>query len=207
MLPFLTITFAVSVLAYILHSRASFVAQQKVILICSEDDSTISSEYVGTFQAVTGDGVSVTVNVSEGDHNYFYCNQDMMHYDPPAFPAIPSNQPAGYEWMRESQNFCSVFGWTSLVIVVYVIGIFLNALRRWLAPIFFRVYEVRTVWCYRMMTFFPTGLLTLRSLYAAPHWLYFLRNLFGNSRYFCLRATSSRSRPSVSRPTMRCQRD
>lgn len=111
------------------------------------DDSIVSSEYVGSFQAVTASGLSVAVSVSHSDSNHFWCNQDMMHYDPPAFPAIPSNQPVGGEWMSESQNFCAVFGWTSLVIVSYVILIFLNTLRRWLAPIFFRVYEVCVYEC------------------------------------------------------------
>lgn len=64
-----------------------------------------------------------------------------MHYIPPAFPAIPANQPEGGEWMSSSQDFCSVYGWTSVVIVCYVAGIFLNSMRKKLAPIFFRVYD------------------------------------------------------------------
>lgn len=106
------------------------------------DESIVSSDYIGTIQAVTAAGTSVQAQVSQGDPTYFYCNQDMMHYNPPAFPAIPSNQPVGGEWMSSSQDFCSVYGWTSLVIVCYVLGIFLNALRKRIAPIFFRVYEV-----------------------------------------------------------------
>lgn len=115
-------------------------------IFTSVSDSTVSSDYVGSFQAATVDGTTVDVDVSEGDSNYFYCDQDMMHYSPPAFPAIPSNQPVGGEWMSESQQFCSVFGWTSVFIVVYVLGVFLNALRKRIIPIFFRVYEVRTQW-------------------------------------------------------------
>jgi hypothetical protein len=108
-----------------------------------EDDTMVSSKYVGTVDAVSGKGDVVTVRISQGDSNYFYCNQDMMHFDPPAFPAIPSNQPVGGEWMSDEQSFVVVFGWTSVVIVVFVMCIFLNALRRMLAPMFFRVYKVR----------------------------------------------------------------
>lgn len=109
-----------------------------------EDDTIVSSEYVGNFDAVSGSGKSITVNISQGDVNYFYCNQDMMHFNPPAFPAIPSNQPNGGEWMSDDeQYFAVIFGWTSVFIVVFCFGIFLNALRRLLVPIFVRVYKVR----------------------------------------------------------------
>jgi hypothetical protein len=105
-----------------------------------EGGTTVSSKYVGTFDAVSGEGNAVTVHISQGDLNYFYCNQDMMHF--PAFPAIPSNQPVGGEWMSDEQSFAVVFGWTSVVIVVLVMCIFLNALRLRLAPIFVGVVKV-----------------------------------------------------------------
>lgn len=113
-----------------------------ILIIALVDESTAPSDYVGNIQAVTAAGTSVQAQVSQGDPTYFYCNQDMMHYIPPAFPAIPSNQPEGGEWMSSSQDFCSLYGWTSLVIVCCVLGIFLNALRKRITPIFFRVYEV-----------------------------------------------------------------
>jgi hypothetical protein len=109
---------------------------------------------VGTFDAVSGKGNVVTVHISQGDQNYFFCNQDMMHFEPPAFPAIPSNQPVGGEWMSDEQSFAVVFGWTSLVVVVFVMCIFVNALRRMLAPIFFRVYKVRRGWRTIIVTLF-----------------------------------------------------
>lgn len=111
-----------------------------------DESSAVSSEYIGSFQAVTAAGTPVAFDVSQDETNYFYCNQDMMHWNPPAFPAIPSKQPVGGEWMTSSQDFCSVFGWTSVFIVVFVVGIFLNALRKLLAPIFFRVYEASCVY-------------------------------------------------------------
>ena len=131
----------------------------------------VSSEYVGSFDAVTGSGESVTVDISQGDVNYFYCNQDMMHFDPPAFPAIPSNQPIGGEWMSEDQRFAVIFGWTSVVVVVFVIGIFLNALRRMLAPIFFRVYKVRELLTFYRNTlpFECIGLTICSSLASCPY--------------------------------------
>lgn len=124
-------------------------ANENILPFTLVDETTVSSEYVGTFEATTPSGNAVQVDVAKGDSNYFYCNQDMMHYSPPAFPAIPSNQPVGGEWMTPSQDFCNVFGWTALVIVVYVIGIFLNAFRKRIVPVFFRIYEVRkndTIW-------------------------------------------------------------
>ena len=104
--------------------------------------SIVSSDYVGNHNATTGDGKQVVIDVSGDDKTYYYCNQDMARYQPLAFPAIPSKQPDGGEWMTPEQDFARIFGLTSVAIIVAVILVVLNNLRKKLSGWFVSPYAV-----------------------------------------------------------------
>ena len=108
-------------------------------------DKVIPSDYVGYFHATDGAGNPVSIAVEEDASVYKYCNQDMLRYHPPAFPAVPSNQPQGDEWMDPEQAFTSVFGWTSVWITLFVMGMFLNVFRKNAERLLWSRYEV-CVW-------------------------------------------------------------
>ena len=111
-----------------------------------ELDTTITSEYVGHFNATDGEGKPVSFSIAEGGRNYKFCNQDMLRYRIPAFPAVPSNQPSGSEWMRPEQSFTEVFGWTSVWVILFVVGIFLNEFRKNVKHLLWSRYEVWVYW-------------------------------------------------------------
>lgn len=121
--------FSGSVVAYALMSSYNF-ASFPYDNACGLDEA-VSSAYVGTFSGKTGDGESIDFTVVEGDTTYKYCNQDMLRYKPwPAFPAVPSSQPEGGEWMARGQEFSFIFGWTSVAIIVFVVLIYANRVRQ-----------------------------------------------------------------------------
>ena len=101
-----------------------------------------SGSYVGSFSGRNGEGEEVKVVISAGDHNYFFCDQDMIRYHPIAFPALPSKQPQGFEWMTEDQDFSRIYGITSAVIVGLVLIATLNAMKRILKTLAFSPFKV-----------------------------------------------------------------
>jgi len=121
--------FSGSLVAYALMSSYNF-ASFPYDNACDLDE-TASSEYVGTFSATRADGKPVNITIYDGDSVFKYCNQDMLRYKPwPAFPAIPSSQPKGGEWMSHGQEFTVIFGWTSVVVVIGVFATFANDMRK-----------------------------------------------------------------------------
>jgi len=84
----------------------------------------VPDAYIGTFNATTGEGKSVHVQIFSDDTIYFFCNQDMAKYKPlPSFPPIPSKQTlGGGEWMIPGQeHFSIVYGYTAVVVLVAVL--------------------------------------------------------------------------------------
>lgn len=131
--------FSGALIAYALMSSYNF-ASFPYDNACSLDN-TVSSDYVGSFSGVTGEGDPVEFTIVEDETTYKYCNQDMLRYKPwPAFPAVPSNQPKGGEWMQHGQEFAVVFGWTSIAVILGVIVIYLNAIRKHLKSLLFGGY-------------------------------------------------------------------
>jgi len=121
--------FTGSLLAYALMASYNF-ASFPYDNAC-ELDETASSDYVGSFSGKAANGMLVDFVVFEGDSTYKFCNQDMLRYKPwPAFPAVPSAQPVGSEWMSYGQSFAFIFGWTSVVVIIFVILVYLNAIRK-----------------------------------------------------------------------------
>jgi len=108
-----------------------------------EDESAVPSEYVGTWTIRVGDGSTATAVVEEGDDTYHFCNQDMLRFKPPAFPAVPSNQPEGGEWMEPGQEkIASIYGWTSLFVLIGVLVIiFVRFLSLTLGHLFYPGYR------------------------------------------------------------------
>lgn len=81
-------------------------------------------------------------NVCEEDGEYTYCAQNF--WAARIFPPLPRFQPEGAEWMSESQEtLTSVYGWTSVVILLVALVAFLQhiAFPR-LRALFFSSYEV-----------------------------------------------------------------
>jgi hypothetical protein len=121
--------FTGSLVAYALMSSYNF-ASFPYDNAC-ELKGTVASYYVGSFSATTPEGESVKVEISEGDSTFKYCNQDMLRYRPwPAFPATPSSQPTESKWMSSEQGFSFVLGWTSVGVIVCVVLVYLNGMRK-----------------------------------------------------------------------------
>ena len=103
-----------------------------------ELNQTVSSEYVGSFSGQTADGTMVQFSISDGDSVFKYCNQDMLRYKPwPSFPAVPASQPEGSEWMGQGQEFTFVFGWTSVLVIAFVVLLHLDVARKRLSNFLF----------------------------------------------------------------------
>ena len=64
---------------------------------------------------------------------------------PHNFPAIPSNQPVGFEWMIPDQNFAYVYGFTCIGILAFVLLILLNKLRKKVMAFFVSPFQVSCV--------------------------------------------------------------
>jgi len=98
---------------------------------CVVRDMEIPTEYVGSFNLTDGEGTHVSAEISEADLVYKYCNQDMLRYKPwPAFPAVPSSQPEGSEWMSDDQEFTNVFGWACFFVAFGIALMMVNKLRQ-----------------------------------------------------------------------------
>mmetsp|Transcript_25625 Transcript_25625/g.35923 ORF Transcript_25625/g.35923 Transcript_25625/m.35923 type:complete len:236 (+) Transcript_25625:85-792(+) len=112
---------------------------------CRLEDSTVSSNYVGTFVAADLSGAFVNVTIAQDDITHAYCNQDMLRYGPPAFPATPANQPLGGEWMSEDQQFvCQIFGWTSMLVTIGgLLVMFRRTVIRKIKAVFVNPFEAR----------------------------------------------------------------
>jgi hypothetical protein len=67
----------------------------------------------------------------------------MINIHPFKFPAVPSNQPPGYEWMTEEQDFAYVYGYTCLGIIVFITLTILNKISIRVMEFFFSPFEVR----------------------------------------------------------------
>jgi len=95
--------------------------------------STVTSDYVGTFSAVTSDDAATAVEITIGSDEslYQYCLQDLLRYASnglgTAFPAIPSYQPEGHEWMTSGQETgSSLLGWSSVAVLIITVMIIVN---------------------------------------------------------------------------------
>jgi hypothetical protein len=73
----------------------------------------------------------------------------MARYHPLAFPAIPSNQPDGGEWMTSEQDFARIFGLTSVAVIAVVMLAVLNNFRKKLRNWFVSPYKVS---CFLVVT-------------------------------------------------------
>lgn len=112
----------------------------------SESNITVGEKYLGKILVAPGDGSPAQeINVLKGEHEFFFCNQDMLRSDPPIFPPTPENQPAGVDWMTDEQEFTSVYSWTSAILVAGVVIIFVyNAIVRKAKNFFFASYKERS---------------------------------------------------------------
>ncbi|KAL3776039.1 hypothetical protein HJC23_009665 [Cyclotella cryptica] len=93
-------------------------------LCINNDDEGINYElgyYIGNWSVVSVDGsLRSDVSVSAGDVSYRFCQQSLYWYGKGFnFPAIPSWQKEGEEWMSNEQKLLtSLYGWSSFVLVL-----------------------------------------------------------------------------------------
>jgi hypothetical protein len=85
----------------------------------------------------------ISIKLSCDNFSYYFCDQDMIQYRPPAFPAIPSNQPKGGEWMTSEQSFDQIYGFISIAVIACVVLVVLNRLRQKGQVFFVSWFEVR----------------------------------------------------------------
>mmetsp|Transcript_17898 Transcript_17898/g.25239 ORF Transcript_17898/g.25239 Transcript_17898/m.25239 type:complete len:1117 (+) Transcript_17898:610-3960(+) len=91
----------------------------------------------------THSGQVEIVPISLGN-TYKYCQQEMFRNPGNRFPAIPSSQPDGANWMTEDQEFITkVFGWTSVAVLGYIFLKFVWLLLLKIKSIFASDYEAR----------------------------------------------------------------
>jgi len=108
---------------------------------------TISSDYYHLF---TGNAMShkrdlfeVDITSASEHKEHKFCNQNFLEYVPAVFPALPSFQPEGSEWMNDSQRiFASIYGW-SCVVVCLLVGatMFLKTLYNCFSSLFCSGYK------------------------------------------------------------------
>jgi len=111
---------------------------------CSEE-TNVPSDYVGNFTAFNLDKLEVFPSIRTNDSSYKYCNQDMLTHFLSEFPAIPENEPVGYEWMTSDQEtIARLFGWTSVIVATLVILLlFWRFCVGMVKPFVFKSYEAR----------------------------------------------------------------
>jgi hypothetical protein len=90
-------------------------------------------------------GTVADVTVAK-DTNVVFCRQNWYSQDGFSFPALPNVlQGQGLRWMSESQEkLCQLFGWTSVVVLVFFVLILFGAsLTRFIVGLFRGTYKVR----------------------------------------------------------------
>jgi len=98
--------------------------------LCVNDPSEAILRYQGTWDVyVHGSNTTdQTVTVEESFYSVRFCRQEYFRMKGVvAFPALPSFQPDGDEWMNPDQvKLTTIYGWTSVGVLVLVASIFLR---------------------------------------------------------------------------------
>jgi hypothetical protein len=100
---------------------------------CNTEEAVPAEYYEGgNFTIVNGkdEPEEFMVKVEKGDAAFSFCLQDMLRFtNPRAFPALPSFQRDGMEWMSDDQERATrLLGWTSVAVIGIVALIILNRL-------------------------------------------------------------------------------
>jgi len=67
---------------------------------------------------------STSVNITKTDKIYKYCNQNF--FETGKFPALPQFQPPDSKWMTLEQEWATeIYGWTSVAILILLVGVFI----------------------------------------------------------------------------------
>ena len=81
----------------------------------------MSPVYEGNHLAHDLGGNRIYINIDQSQvTNYQFCNQNLLRYSPPAFPAIPKyqSQSGGGKWMSNEQEYLTLIqGWTSAIVM------------------------------------------------------------------------------------------
>ncbi len=131
----------------IAHSFFARTVVDSVALDPTYLNTGVASDRSGEWDLITlGTGKKLReITVSPDSQVYKYCLQDMFRQQGESFPAVPSNQPVGNEWMSEEQEkITKIYGWTSVAVLVVV---FLSIIWSWIQSakgVFKSTYEVRS---------------------------------------------------------------
>jgi hypothetical protein len=75
---------------------------------------------------------------------YRFCNQDLRVNQEKSFPALPSFQKKGFEWMTDDQELVTlVYGWTTVAVVALVLLTIVWRFVEWAASLVFGFYQPR----------------------------------------------------------------
>ena len=95
------------------------------------NDNGVDQSYIGNYTVTarsdTGTRQVDDVEISAETTEYRYCFQDLIQQGKgKLFPFTPVQQPEGGEWMTADQeDVTTIFGWSSVVVIVFVVTKFL----------------------------------------------------------------------------------
>jgi hypothetical protein len=126
--------------------------------LCKDSEPLDADQYANDWE-LTVEGKNTTVlgftlysvpdimeefTISANSETYRFCNQDLRMNQEKSFPAIPSFQTEGYEWMTDDQERVTlVYGWTTVAVVALAVLAIVWRLFQWAANIVFGFYMPR----------------------------------------------------------------
>ena len=108
--------------------RTTFLSFVRLMRLAPVDTTPLPVPYIGNHTIYDFDNQGYHISIPANALVYRYCDQDFMRYRPfPVFPPLPSKQPEGKEWMTDEQEaIATAFGWTSLLVIVFVLLVFVH---------------------------------------------------------------------------------
>ena len=89
-------------------------------------------------------GLIANFNITNETDAYRYCNQDLRSYGEVSFPALPTLQREGFEWMTDNQERVTiVYGWTTVAVVAVVVISIAWRFIEWGLSFFIGIYRPR----------------------------------------------------------------
>jgi hypothetical protein len=112
------------------------------------NNNDVNPVYIGNYTVAarsdTGTNQVDHVEISAETTEYRYCLQDLIRSgNGNSFPFIPEQQPKGDEWMTADQEVVTtIFGWSSVAVIVVVVGMFFFGWLQMLQGLFSSSYSV-----------------------------------------------------------------
>jgi len=108
---------------------------------CPSDEDDLSV-YIGSFNVTLRNGDKETIHNATAVQGYKFCDQEIIRHF--KFPPLPSSQKGtGGNWMdNDQETFLYIFGYTSIVVLVLVLGSLVKILfMSFIYPLFFKPYK------------------------------------------------------------------